>query len=121
MQHSVLDSMLGGAAGQSAGRNASPRQLPGEAAPASEDASDGEAADEPESQQLEPAQLALQQMAAAEPHARSVPASAAFGGQQTERELPTERTVFVRGLPLDATQQQLQAAMSNFGPVKACR
>ncbi|KAK9829098.1 hypothetical protein WJX72_003878 [[Myrmecia] bisecta] len=38
------------------------------------------------------------------------------------RTVPAEsRTVFVRGLPLDMTSQQLQARLESFGRVKACR
>ena len=33
----------------------------------------------------------------------------------------TQRTVFVRGLPAGTSQQQLHAAMLNFGTVKSCR
>ena len=32
-----------------------------------------------------------------------------------------EATVFVRGLPLDALQYELQDRMSRFGKLKACR
>ena len=34
---------------------------------------------------------------------------------------PMERTVFVRGMPLDTTQQQLRASMQQFGAITACR
>lgn len=123
MQHSVLDSMLGADDSQKRPRKAPSKQLVTDAAHAGEasaaEASDGDDGDD--DTEAEPAAGAIQQLPEADKRARPVFDSGAASSHQNERELPTERTVFVRGMPLDTTSQQLQAAMTNFGPVKACR
>ena len=40
---------------------------------------------------------------------------------QQPRQESVESTVFVRGLPLDTLQYELQDRMSRFGKLKACR
>ena len=40
---------------------------------------------------------------------------------QQQRQESVESTVFVRGLPLDTLQYELQDRMSRFGKLKACR
>ena len=46
--------------------------------------------------------------------------AAALSTQQPRQE-SVESTVFVRGLPLDTLQYELQDRMSRFGKLKACR
>jgi len=112
MQHSLLDSMLGGGTGRG----------PASEVSSEEDADDtGRAAAQQEDDEEEaelPAAVVVQLPDHRTSSMAGNPVSSAFPHEQ---QLPAERTVFIRGLPLDVTQQQLQATMLTFGPVKACR
>ena len=46
---------------------------------------------------------------------------AAAKGAAAEPDGSLETTVFVRGLPLDVTQEQLRQALRPHGPIKSCR
>ncbi len=48
-------------------------------------------------------------------------AKAAALSEQQPRQENVESTVFVRGLPLDTLQYELQDRMSRLGKLKACR
>ena len=52
----------------------------------------------------------------------TAPSAAGFGkGAGSAQEEQTKRTVFVRGLPLDITQEQLMSKLAIYGLVKSCR
>lgn len=113
MQHSVLDSMLGGGSG----RGAAFEELLTDDAVDTGRATAAEPSDEEEEAEV-PAAVVVQ---LPDHGTNSVPGSTTSITQPREQQLPAERTVFIRGLPLDITQQQLQATMLAFGAVKACR
>ena len=52
---------------------------------------------------------------------KAAAAQQAASGQQAEAEGGLSTTVFVRGLPLDTSQEVLRAALRAHGPVKSCR
>ena len=55
------------------------------------------------------------------PQAKTTGVPKAAPAQPAEPEAGLNTTVFVRGLPLDATQDALRAALRVHGPVKSCR
>ena len=63
--------------------------------------------------------MMLRQAAAVQDKAQQKPG--ALAGAPPPAQDSVEATVFVRGLPLDTLQYELQDRMSRYGKLKACR
>ena len=115
MQHSVLDSMLRGGTEAVAASDDDEKLAGGSGH------TGGAAAAEVSDEEGEVELPAVAVLPLPDHGTSSVPSNAMSSIQSHEQELPAERTVFIRGLRLDTTQQQLQSTMLTYGPVKACR